>query len=132
MGGKFFAEAKWKAPLVWSDKSAAIALTDLIENPDAIVLIAKKDGESIGMVGGMVYPVWYNSDIIMGQEFFWYVKPEERRGVGKKMLDELERIAKEKGAVIFEMMSMDAMPSLDKFYTKVGYEPSEKIFIKRL
>jgi GNAT superfamily N-acetyltransferase len=132
MGGAFFAEAAWEAPLVWDDKQAEEPLKDLIENEDAIMLIARKESEIIGMVGGLVYPVWYNPSILMGQEFFWYVKPEHRCGVGARLLTELEKEAKEKGAVIFEMMSMESMPSLDGFYNRFGYKSSEKTFIKRL
>ena len=53
------------------------------------------------MVGGMVFPVWYNPSIVMGQEFFWYVRPEARQGVGIKLLMELRQSLQSKKNVMY-------------------------------
>lgn len=132
MGGDFFVEAGWQEPLKWDPERARESLTGLLEDEQAVILVAKNQEQYVGMVGALVYPVWYNTSILTGQEFFWYVKPESRGNVGIKLLLELEKIAAQKGAVMFEMMSMQSMPSLDAVYSRFGYKPSEKTFMKRL
>ncbi len=131
MGCAFFHEAQWQELYEWDNISAASVLEDLINNPQAIVYMAKQDGESIGMAAAVLYPLWYNINIQVAQEFFMYVKPE-KRGVGTKLKNKLESIAAEMGARTMAMGSVEALPALDTYYARSGYAPSEKTFIKRL
>lgn len=131
MGRAFFHEAQWHKLYEWSNESASIALTDLIKNPQAIVYLAKQESIAIGMAAAVLYPLWYNTDIKVAQEFFLYVKPE-KRGIGTKLKNKLEEVAIEMGAITMAMGSVESLPSLDTYYARSGYFPSEKTFIKRL
>lgn len=132
MGNAFFYEAQWdKVGIQWNDESALTALSGMINDDNTIIFIAKED-EAIGMIGGVIYPVWYNLKMNMAQEFFWYVKPEKRKGVGIKLLQALESEVKSRGVEPFSMLSVEGMPELDGLYSRLGYAPSEKTFIKRL
>lgn len=130
MGRAFFYEAEWDKLYQWDDLSAAVALEDLINNPNAIVYIVK-DKDPIGMGAAVLYPLWYNTTIMTAQEFFMYIQPE-KRGMGTKLKKKLEETAKEMGAVTMVMGSVEALPPLDIYYARSGYAPSEKTFIKRL
>lgn len=132
MGYAFFLEAKWDEFYEWDDLSASSALIKLINNPDAIVYVAKENGIAIGMASALLYPLWYNTNIITGQEFFLYVQPDKRNGVGHKLKSQLESDIRDKGARTGIMGSVETMPSLDEYYIRSGYALSEKTFIKRL
>lgn len=134
MGRKFFYEAKWQEVYKWDNEEATIALSSLIGNPDVIMLIAK-DTKTIGMVAGMIYPLWYNPKIKTAQELYLYVTPERRHslsGVGHRLKTYLEEEVRIRGVNTMVMGSVEAMPNLDKYYARCGYAPSEKTYIKRL
>jgi ribosomal protein S18 acetylase RimI-like enzyme len=132
MGRAFFYEAKWdNQGIEWNDEAARLTLADMLEKEDNIIYMAHTE-IAIGMIAGVIYPVWYNHNIKMAQEFFWYVIPEKRRGVGLKLLKALEEEIKARGIKTFAMLSVETMPSLDSLYIREGYAPSEKTFIKRL
>jgi len=131
MGCAFFHEAQWQDLYEWDNNSASLVLADLIQNPEAVVYMAKQDGISIGMAAAVLYPLWYNTNIKVAQEFFMYVRPE-KRGVGTKLKNKLEEEAIKMGARTMAMGSVEALPALDKYYARSGYAPSEKTFIKRL
>lgn len=132
MGRDFFYEAKWdEQGIEWDDKASEKTLSMMLEDENNIIFIAKTE-VAIGMICGVIYPVWYNHNVNMAQEFFWYVKPEKRRGVGLKLLEALEKEVKARGVKTFAMLSVESMPKLDDLYVKCGYAPSEKTFIKRL
>jgi len=132
MGRAFFYEAQWdKVGIKWDDESAFTALEGMLEDEDTIIFIAKEN-KAIGMIGGLIYPVWYNLKMKMAQEFFWYVTPEKRKGVGIKLLSALEQEVKSRGIVPFTMLSVEGMPELQQLYSRLGYAPSERTFIKRL
>ncbi len=132
MGRVFFYEAGWNTLYEWNDSSAALALTNLINNEDGIVYIAKKDGVSVGMASALLYPIWYNNEIIVAQEFFLYVEPEHRNGIGHKLKSQIEEEACNRGARTMAFGSVEGMPSLNNYYARTGYAPSEHTFIKRL
>lgn len=132
MGRAFFYEAEWDKLYEWDNLAAASALEDLINNESAIVYMAKENDMSIGMAAAVLYPIWYNPDILVAQEFFMYVQPDKRKGCGHKLKAKLEEEAIRMGARTMAMGSVEALPSLDTYYARSGYSPSEKTFIKRL
>lgn len=131
MGRAFFYEAQWQDLYEWDNISASSVLEDLINDSKALVYLAKKDGVAIGMAAAVLYPLWYNTNILTAQEFFMYVIPEQR-GIGTKLKNKLEEEARLNGARTMAMGSVEALPSLDTYYARSGYAPSEKTFIKRL
>lgn len=132
MGGKFFAEAGWDKITDWHSPSAHDALHQLILSDIGLVLVAKDGTDVVGMAGAITVPLWFNPEVKMTQELFWYVKPEQRKGVGKKFLDAFESAAIAQDATAMTMMSVAQLNSLDDFYMRCGYRASEKTFIKRL
>lgn len=130
MGKAFFKEAGWEDVAEWDDEAAFDALLKTIENHT--VFVAKKGDETIGMISAILTPLWFNPKYVNAQEFFWYVKPEERGGVGLKLYYALEDEVRKLGAQSLTMLSVKAMPSLDNLYKKLGYRPAENTFMKRL
>lgn len=91
------------------------------------------DGDKLnGALGGVIYPEAY-SELMIAQEFFWFVK-EEARGGGVRLYHEFERWAKAKGADVLRMAYLvDSMPGkVEKFYRRAGLQPVEVCYSKEL
>lgn len=66
-----------KLPLFGDEDYARNALAVLIK--DHLVLVAEKNFEPVGFIAGLVTPHFFNPDIRVLSETFWWVAPEHRR-----------------------------------------------------
>lgn len=134
MGARFFAEAEWSDVTEWDDDSVSVTLANLIEGEGGILLVAEKDGRLVGMTGGLVHPAYFNIHHLTGQELFWWVAPEWRKGIGAEMFHRLEHEAKMRGAQSWSMIALDRVrpKAMDRVYKVSGYRCSEHSYIKRL
>jgi hypothetical protein len=123
MGRKFADDAGVTARIGWDDESVADMLATLIENEDGIVLVSER-----GMIGGFVQSHPFNRNVRLFIEVFWRAED----GMGRALLSEAERIAKELGADFSTMIAMDGMEKTQKLYNRLGYEYCEAQFIKGL
>ena len=104
--------AAWAGPAVVSDE----AVRGFLRNPDdEIRLLAELDGQPVGL-GSLVVD---NTELRS-----CYVVPEAARmGVGSALVQEMERIARDRGLTHLELhASINAEP----FYTVLGYEALER------
>lgn len=106
-------------------------IDSLLSNKNFICVIKKGKGVIIGMV----YPCYWNPDVLMAQEFGWWVEPEYRNtSLGIKLLNKFEDTAKEMGAKHISMIALESS-SPDKvgsIYTKKGYTLLEHTYMKEL
>ena len=104
----------------------------LFEKGKAEVLFAVKDGEEIGFA-----LFFHNFSTFLGRAGIYledlYVKPEYRgNGYGKALLQELARIALERGCGRLEWWCLDwNQPSID-FYLAMGAEPMKDWTVYRV
>ena len=84
---------------------------------------------AIGMIGGIIYPHYFNNEII-AQELFWWVSPLHR-GSGIKLLDAFEDWAKERGADKVMMISLEKN-DVSGIYEKRGYHALEHTYERQL
>lgn len=99
---------------------------------EGICLLAFDDDKPAGLVGGLLYGLWFSKKAMTAQELFLWVNPESRgRGVGSGLHREFEAAAKERGADYVVMMSLDDM-NADKIYKRGGYSVAEKNFFRRV
>ncbi len=129
MGERFFQASSFSDFSVYSEKHATKMARHLLEDEAGILLVTD---DLSGMAGALVYP-FYMTGSMTAQELFWWVEPEHR-GVGRLLLDAMERAAKGKGA---ETLNMAALDSLDyervaAVYRRAGFRPSEHYWIKEL
>lgn len=134
LGARFYDEAGWHDVAEWDDASIRATLEGMIANPDAIVLVLERKGVICGMAGGMVYPLYFNHAHKTGQELFFWVRPDERIGAGKALLEALEDRAAQLGALSWAMISLEKVrpEATGALYRRRGYRASEHTFIKRL
>ncbi len=115
-------------PAAWDPKRAAVALGGAIESHDAVVLVAEKEGELVGLCTTYQdlhsvrygYRAWVE-DLA--------VHPDRRsEGIGKALLDAARAWAKERGATHLELDSADARKDAHRFYRREGAEYTSVCF----
>lgn len=134
MGRAFFEEGALAGFATWEDESVREALAAMLERHDCVMLVAEVGGVIFGMAASIICPLWFNTSVMTGQEWFWYVAPDHRNGTGKPLLEALERETKALGAETFTMLSLATLrpEALERLYTRRGYRPAERTYIRRL
>ena len=101
-------------------------IQELIETNSLIVM----GDPAVGMVGGIIYPHYFNDEII-AQELFWWVSPAHRGGGGTRLLDAFEQWAEDEGADKIMMISLEKN-DVSGIYKKRGYTSLEHTYEKKL
>ena len=111
----------------FSQKHAATLLNTLVTS--GICYVAEKDGEVVGVTGGMVSPNIWNPSIKQVDEVIFYLRKKARGStLGYKMIKAYAEDASE-----YELSTLKLMhtsPALDKAYNRLGYYEIERSFMK--
>jgi hypothetical protein len=92
------------------------------------------DGKN-AMLGFIIFPLFMNKQTIMSQELFWWVDKEIRgTTAGIKLLKMAEKISKESGATVMNMLSLEDLngEKVNKMYSKLGYKRKEQSYMRVL
>jgi N-acetylglutamate synthase-like GNAT family acetyltransferase len=101
------------------------------DEPSVRVLVAERDGEVIALASLHVLhlierpPLGRLSAIVVGE-------PVRRSGVGRALVDRVEREARDAGCDRLEVTSGEWREDAHSFYRELGFEETSKRFIKRL
>lgn len=100
-------------------------IAQLLVNPNSVSLIAKGDNKIVGFIIGMLS---IEDNMLIGHVLTIDVSPSHRRkGVGIKLLHEIEKIFKDKQARICRLeMREDNVAALN-LYRKLGYKKVAKL-----
>jgi GNAT superfamily N-acetyltransferase len=82
------------------------------------LLLAERDGETVGMLGFIVHSHFISGELVAG-EVFWWMEPEFR-GEGLKLLEETKRRARLAGAKYLHMIAPNERVS--RLYRHLGFE----------
>lgn len=135
MGRRFFDASGYSQYLEFDPESVAQTLRNLIESEQSSLLLAEVGERPIGFLGALLYPFYFNTQHLTGQEVFWWVDKEHRKtGAGIALLELTEAWAKSKGAQSFAMVALQgSMPErMAELYQSMGYRPNEYSYIKRV
>jgi predicted N-acetyltransferase YhbS len=135
MGRDFFDHSANSAFTTFDENSLTATLIALMSGvAGGSLLVAETGGEVVGMAACVVFPFYANHSTLIGQEMFWWVKPEHRKGIGGAILDELEAEAKRKGAKIFigANLSGERSAAFERLYRRRGYTPAENTHLRIL
>ncbi|MBS7621562.1 ribosomal protein S18-alanine N-acetyltransferase, partial [Candidatus Bathyarchaeota archaeon] len=100
-------------------------IAQLLQNQNCISLIAKENNKIIGFVIGMVY---VEDDVLTGHILTIDVSPSHRRkGVGIKLLLELEKIFRIKHVKISRLEVREDNIAALSLYQKLGYRKVGKL-----
>lgn len=133
MGRAFFEEAGLPSRGVEFDPNSFLPFCGLLAE-QGILLVAEQDGRVIGMLGAGVIPAYWNARVMLAQECFWYVEPAHRKGIGSRLLREMEKRAVAKGARLCAMVAEHGLrgKAVGRLYEAKGYAPAESTYWKGL
>ena len=102
------------------------------ERIPSVIYVAEKDGKLIGVAGGSITEHhWGNS--LWGNEEFWFIKKEYRKGkTGLKLFNMLMKWFKDNGATRICMTHYSWNPKVGDFYEKKGFKPYEVNYVKEV
>lgn len=105
----------------------------IIEGENTVAFVF--DDEQVGIIGivaGIYFPTFWDSEHISASELWWFVDSEFREaGVGTALMDALESWAMDRGANRLSMMLIaDIAPGVEKIYEKKGYTLREQTYLK--
>lgn len=130
--GRAFAKESGIEEIGFDEASAIHTLTLLIDSADGCLLVAEDNG-LYGMAAALSYPHYMSHSTKVAQELFWWVEPAKRGGiVGVRLLRALEAWAKEAGCKTLTMICLPLDNPAERIYTKTGYRPLERGFIKEM
>ncbi|MEM3602510.1 MAG: ribosomal protein S18-alanine N-acetyltransferase [Candidatus Bathyarchaeia archaeon] len=100
-------------------------IAQLLISYNSVSLIAKENGDIIGFIIGIVH---VENEVLTGHILTMDVAPDYRRkGVGIKLLQEIEKIFMEKGVKICCLeVREDNIPALN-LYRKLGYKKTGRL-----
>jgi GNAT superfamily N-acetyltransferase len=133
LGEKFHAQAGWDE-IEYRLEDCAASLAAFMEADCFICLVAETDGDILGMAAGVVSPVYFNTGHLSGEELFWWVDDDAPQLTGIRLLDALEKAARDRGCLSWQMKSLARLNGdrMSRLYERRGYRASEQSFIKRL
>ncbi len=100
-------------------------IADLLEDQDSISLVARKNSEIAGFIIGLVHR---RNKMIGGHIYTIDVTVKHRRrGVGLKLLENLERIFLERGVKVCYLETRIDNVAARELYQKQGYVEVEKL-----
>jgi GNAT superfamily N-acetyltransferase len=108
--------------------------TNLLSTNQGFMILAEHGDERIvGGAGGVVTNLQTSSDLV-AVEMMWWVDPEFRGTVGKRLFVEFEKEAKGRNAkrILMACMENSNPEKVAKFYERSGYVPFERHFIKTI
>lgn len=104
----------WKGIIQYN--SAVIHLKQSVPEIPVNRVLKDKDGNIIGGINCILFYCWNTMYIDM----LWVSENHRKNGHGSKLLNEIERIAREEKCTLIHLETMDFQAK--DFYTKNGYE----------
>jgi ribosomal-protein-alanine acetyltransferase len=100
-------------------------IAQLLKNPNSISLIAKENGDIVGFIIGMLS---VEDGSLVGHILTIDVSPSHRRkGVGIKLLQEIEKIFKDRQTIVCRLEVREDNVAALNLYQKLGYKEIGKL-----
>ena len=109
-------------------------IVEKVRNEEDQIFLAKKHGEVIGVLIGMIFSFPY-SNTLVGGDYIWYVVPQERGGIaGVRLMKMFEAWAKENGAVRIMTGATSGIASnrAARLMMRLGFEPMGSFMQKEI
>jgi GNAT superfamily N-acetyltransferase len=119
-----------KRSLFGPDEHVQQVLSNLIDSH--LVLIAEQDGP-IGVIGGVFQGHPFNPEIKCCTELFFWVSQDSRGSrAGSALLKAFDAMASASADWITLSLIEGRSPISDRSYTRMGYRPSERSYLKEV
>jgi ribosomal protein S18 acetylase RimI-like enzyme len=106
-------------------------LSELLEEPRARVLVVEDDdGAVVGAASLWIKPDLAHGDTVIEVPMLVVAENHRREGVGKLLMEEIQRLAAEHGAGIIELVATgDNRPARD-FYRSLGFVETDHVALE--
>lgn len=104
------------------------------DKSEALILLYIVNERPVGLLVGMKTEMNLNYDKI-AHELIWWVEPQYRGGrAGIELFKAFEFWAKKVGCKLVQMSLVETedAPKVQKIYSKFGYKPTERAFLKEI
>lgn len=133
---RFFVEDSGLSDLApFSEVYARHVFKAMVRTKHMFILVLDVNGNLEGFCGGSVNNFIFSNIGKLGQENFFWISPEYRKGSwGSKMLQAMEDKAASLGCTLWTMISLDTQrpEAVRKLYERNGYKIVEYHFSKKL
>lgn len=132
LGEKFHDQAGWSDIVGYSAADCQASLERFMDAGVFICLVA--GSPIVGMIGGVVSPVYFRADHVSAEELFWWVDDAAPQMTGIRLLDAYEKALREAGVHSSQMKGLAKLGGkrMNALYERRGYRASENSVIKRL
>ena len=131
LGRPFIAAHPVLSGVVITDEQLQSVLTNVIDQ--GVIIVAESlDGSLVGMLAGMVAPMWCAPDTKCATELAWWMKPGHRHGMTAiRMVRDFEEWAEQQNATHTVMSSIPQMGQrAGDFIERLGYKHIETAYIR--
>ncbi|MFL6057963.1 MAG: GNAT family N-acetyltransferase [Rubrobacteraceae bacterium] len=104
-------------------------LAELLEEPRARVLVAEGD-VVVGVVSLWIKPDLAHGDSVVEVPMLVISKDRRREGVGKLMMEEVQRLAAENGATLIELVATTQNNPAREFYRSLGFVETDHVTLE--
>lgn len=96
-------------------------------------VFVSEDEQITGIAGVFLVPHFFNKNVLVAQEIFWWVDPPHRGSrAGIKLYRAMMDYMIFNDADVSSMADLESLESLDAFYTKLGYVRTDHNYMKRI
>lgn len=135
MGKKFHESSPMHGVIDFDDNGYSNFYLSALHDENIGMWLAEDDGNLVGIVGAIIYPLYFNPGAKVVQELWWWVSPESRgSGVGRQMFSEIEEWATVNNASAIFMIALqnEHLEKMEKLYDGAGFRPLERTYIKEV
>lgn len=135
LGKKFFDYSVYSEHATYDECSVRELTSSLININEGLLLTVEYGEKLVGILGAVLFPLFFNKHHLVCQELFWFVDQEYRdKKIGMDLLKATEVWAKIQGAKTMMMVSLsnDESKNVKRLYTMNGYNPNEQYFLRGL
>ena len=116
----------------WNKEKTEQFILSALQNTNMTIFVIDVDGEIEGALVGLLSEL-YMSYTVQATELAWFVSKDYRgKPASLKLIKAFEKWAKESGANQVGMGDIEGISSLEKLYSRLGYERAETVYLKEL
>ncbi len=105
-------------------------LAELLEEPRARVLVAEDDGVVVGVASLWVKPDLAHGDTVIEVPTLVVAEGSRREGVGKLLMEEVQRLGAENGADLIELVATTQNVAAREFYRTLGFVETDHVTLE--
>ena len=105
-------------------------LLELLELPSACTLVAENEQDNVGVVSFWIKPDLAHGDTVIEVPMLAVAQDARRRGVGKLLMEEVQRVASAHGAGLIELIATPDNEVARKFYRSLGFVETDHVSLE--